>query len=198
MSQQEARMAVAQAREQQRQRALLGVAWLLTLGLAGACFAYWHLRRNRVLLAGAHRELKAAVAEKEVLVQEIHHRVKNNLQLISSLLAWQSSRSSDPAVVDELTSSRARIQSMALVHDFLYRADNLAHVRLDTYLAELLNSLHTSLNSAQQPIELSAELDAVVMDAREASAFGLLVNELVTNAYKHAFTPRPAAGCTSR
>ena len=185
---QQARAAGAIAREQQqRQRALTGLAWLLALGLVAAASFSWRLRRNQALLAGAHREISAAVAEKEVLVQEIHHRVKNNLQLVSSLLAWQTSRATDPALVEVLTGSQARIQSMAMVHDFLYRADNLAQVRLDTYLAELLQSLHTSLNSGQKPIELTAELDAVVMEAKDASAFGLLVNELVTNAYKHAF-----------
>lgn len=185
---QQARAAGAVAREQQqRQRALTGVAWLLALGLGAAALCYWRLRRDQALLARANREISAAVAEKQVLVQEIHHRVKNNLQLVSSLLAWQGSRSTDPALVEVLTGSQARIRSMALVHEFLYRADNLAQVRLDTYLAELLQSLHTSLNSGQQPVELTAELDAVVMEAKDASAFGLLVNELVTNAYKHAF-----------
>lgn len=191
---QQARAAAAIAREQQqRQRALMGVAWLLTLGLVAAAIFSWRLRRNQALLAGAHQEISAAVAEKEVLVQEIHHRVKNNLQLVSSLLAWQSSRSTDPALVEVLTGSQARIRSMALVHEILYRADNLAQVRLDTYLAELLQSIHSSLNSGQQPVELTAELDAVVMEAKDASAFGLLVNELVTNAYKHAFG-RQASG----
>ena len=187
---QQARTAAAIAREQQqRQRALVGVAWLLALGLLAAAVFYWRLRRHQTLLAKAHREISAAVAEKEVLVQEIHHRVKNNLQLVSSLLAWQGSRSTDPAVVEVLNGSQARIRSMSLVHELLYRAGNLAQVRLDTYLAELLQSIHLSLGSAHQPIKLTAELDAVVMHAKDASAFGLLVNELVTNAYKHAFGP---------
>ena len=190
---QQARAASAIAREQQqRQRALTGVAWLLALGLVAGAVFYWRLRRNQALLAGAYREISAAVAEKEVLVQEIHHRVKNNLQLVSSLLAWQGSRSNDPALVEMLRGSQARISSMALVHEFLYRADNLAQVRLDTYLAELLQTLHTSLNSARKTIELTADLDAVVMEAKDASAFGLLVNELVTNAYKHAFDHQPS------
>lgn len=192
---QQARTAAALAREQQqRQRALVGVAWLLTLGLVAGAIFYWRLRGNRALLARAHREISASMAEKEVLVQEIHHRVKNNLQLVSSLLSWQSSRSHDPALVEVLTGSQARIRSMGLVHELLFQADNLAQVRLDTYLTELLQSLHTSLNSAQCPIELTAELDAVVMEAKDASAFGLLVNELVTNAYKHAFAQQ-AGGC---
>lgn len=185
--QQQARTASALAREHQQKRSLMGVACLLALGWVAGSLFYWHLRRNRALLATANKEIRASIAEKEVLVQEIHHRVKNNLQLVSSLLGWQSSCLPDPALVEVLATSQARIQSMALVHEFLYGADNLAQVRLDAYLAELLNSLHKSLTTPQNPITFTAELQAVVMDAKDATTFGLLINELVTNAYKHAF-----------
>jgi two-component sensor histidine kinase len=73
------------------------------------------------------------------------------------------------------------------VHEFLYRADNLAQVRMDDYLAQLLDSLHTSLSSPERSVQLSTDLQPLVLEAREATSFGLLVNELVSNAYKHAF-----------
>ncbi|RSK24951.1 sensor histidine kinase [Hymenobacter metallilatus] len=180
--------------EQRSQRAQLHSLWLLlgglatTVGVGGGL--YWRLRRQKALLALANQANCRAVAEKEVLLQEIHHRVKNNLQLVSSLLAWQRSTLPDPVLQQALASSQARIQSMALVHEFLYRADNLSQVRMNEYLGELLESLHRSLTTPQQRIQLSSSLTPLVMDPKEASALGLVVNELVTNAYKHAFQDR--------
>ena len=147
-------------------------------------------RANRALAAANH-EIRQSVAEKEVLIQEIHHRVKNNLQLVSSLLSWQSSTLPHPELAAALAESQARIQSMALVHEHLYRNDNLAQISLNIYLAELLNSLHQSLNSTLRPVRFSTDLQPVVVEAKDAIPFGLLVNELVTNAYKHAFAGRP-------
>lgn len=197
---QRARTDAAMVRQQQQQkRALIGVAWLLTLGLSAGSILYWRLRRSRALLANANALLASAngdiqesVAEKEVLVQEIHHRVKNNLQLVSSLLSWQSSTSNNPTLTAVLAANQARIQSMALVHEFLYRAENLGQVRLDIYLAELLPALRQSLATPQQQIELATDLAPVIMPAKDASAFGLLVSEIVTNAYKHAFRHQTA------
>ena len=183
--------------QEQRQKWLLRAALLLSVMLFGGSVFYVQLRRKRLLLAQANLEIqranleiKEAMVEKEVLVQEIHHRVKNNLQLISSLLAWQTSTLPDPALVAVLASSQARIQSMALVHEFLYQSDNLAQVRLETYLPELLNSLHQSLSSPRQVITLTMDIAPVTMQAKDASAFGLLVSELITNAFKHAFAGR--------
>lgn len=177
--------------EQRTQRAQLHSLWLLLGGLTTTigvgAWLHWRLRRQKALLAVANQANCRAVAEKEVLLQEIHHRVKNNLQLVSSLLAWQGSTMPAPALVAALDASRARIQSMALVHEFLYRADNLAQVRMNDYLAELLVSLHRVLAIPEQTIHLSTDLALVVMGPKDASALGLVVNELVTNAYKHAF-----------
>ncbi|MDF7815512.1 MULTISPECIES: histidine kinase dimerization/phosphoacceptor domain -containing protein [Hymenobacter] len=197
---QQARADAALVREQQQQkRALLGVASLLLLGLTAGTLLYWRLRRSRALLAktngllaSANAEIQESVTEKEVLVQEIHHRVKNNLQLVSSLLSWQSSASNDPTVTALMAGNQARIQSMALVHEFLYRAENLAQIRLDSYLAELLPALRLSLATPHRQIELSTDLAPVAMCAKDGSAFGLLVSEIVTNAYKHAFREQAA------
>lgn len=167
-------------------------------------FIYGRLRRNRAQLSRVYHDLgetnthlqvalediSQKVVEKEVLVQEIHHRVKNNLQLVSSLLGWQSSVYPDPALVEALACSRARIQSMALVHELLYSADNLAEVRLDTYVSKLLKSLSESFNSGKCPVAINTAMAPLAMTAQQATPFGLLVNELVTNAYKHAFVGR--------
>ncbi|GAA4040472.1 hypothetical protein GCM10022409_27980 [Hymenobacter glaciei] len=185
----------ALAREQERRQwGLLGIAGVLALGLATGGLLHWRLRRSQGQLAlanqhlgTANRTIQQAVEEKGVLLQELHHRVKNNLQMISSLLGWQSDIMPDPQLAVVLAGNQARIQSMALVHECLYQADNLAQVRIDAYLTELLTSLHSSLASPQKEITLSTDLEPVLMDTREAAYFGLLVNELVTNAYKHAF-----------
>lgn len=177
--------------EQRSQRAQLHSLWLLLGGLTTTIgvgsWLYWRLRRQKALLALANQANCRAVAEKEVLLQEIHHRVKNNLQLVSGLLGWQASTLPEPALVAALTASRDRIQSMAMVHEFLYQADNLAEVSMDRYLGELLDSLRRALATSEQTIQLSTDLAPVIMSPKEASTLGLLVNELVTNAYKHAF-----------
>lgn len=181
--------------EQRSQRAQLHSLWLLlgglttTIGLGS--WLYWRLRRQKALLAVANQANCRAVAEKEVLLQEIHHRVKNNLQLVSGLLGWQASTLPEPALVAAMDASRARIQSMALVHEFLYQADNLAEVRMDKYLGELLDSLRIALATTEKTIGLSTDLAPVIMSPKEASTLGLLVNEMVTNAYKHAFRDLP-------
>ena len=189
----------ALAREQERRQwGLLGISGILALGLATGGLLHLRLKRSQRDLAHANGDLAAAnstishaVEEKEVLLQEIHHRVKNNLQLISSLLGWQRDNIQDPEMAELMAGNQARIQSMALVHEFLYHADNLVQVRLDSYLTELLNSLHSSLAAPHKKITLSTDLEPVLMDAKEAAYFGLLVNELVTNAYKHAFNEQP-------
>ena len=177
--------------EQRSQRAQLQSLWLLLGGLTTTIgvgsWLYWRLRRQKALLAVANQANCRSVAEKEVLLQEIHHRVKNNLQLVSGLLGWQASTMPEPALVAALDASRARIQSMAMVHEFLYQADNLAEVRMDQYLGELLDSLRSALATSEQTIELTTDLAPVIMSPKEASTLGLLVNEMVTNAYKHAF-----------
>ena len=190
----------ALAREQERrQRGLLGFSGVLALGLVMGGFLHWRLRRSQGQLAlanqhlgAANRIIQLAVEEKEVLLQELHHRVKNNLQMISSLLGWQCEAMPDPRLAAVLAGNQARIQSMAMVHECLYQADNLAQVRIDAYLTELLASLQGSLSSPQKQITLSTDLEPVLMDTREAAYFGLLVNELVTNAYKHAFAQQSA------
>ncbi len=193
---QRTRADAAAAREQKRWLwMLVAFTGTLIIGLMVGTVLFVRLRKSRRELAAANEEISLAneeisqsVAEKEVLVQEIHHRVKNNLQIISSLLAWQKDTLPDPQLVQVLAGNQARIQSMAMVHEFLYQADNLASVRLDTYLGALLESLHTSLANGDKDIKLRTCLGPLLMDAKDAGYFGLLVNEVVTNAYKHAFT----------
>jgi two-component sensor histidine kinase len=167
-----------------------GAAVLLLLGAGGLAHQVRQKNRANQLLATANAEIRQVVAQKETLIQEVHHRVKNNLQMVSSLLTLQAS--ADPAARPAVVESQARIQSMALVHEYLYRADDLAQIRLDTYLEELLTSLVSAHTSTTCPLQLTTDLAPLIVGAKDAIPLGLLVNELITNACKHAFRGRSA------
>ena len=129
--------------------------------------------------------LAAALAEKTVLLQEIHHRVKNNLTVISSLLNLQAGATPDPAIRAALADSQGRVKSMALLHQLLYEKKDFAQVNLGDYLHQLARLALTSADA--QRIAVEFDLAPITLDLERAVPCGLLVNELLTNAYKHAF-----------
>ncbi|WP_428568295.1 MAG: PAS domain S-box protein [Solidesulfovibrio sp. DCME] len=135
------------------------------------------------------QRLRDSLLEKEVLLKEVHHRVKNNLQVISSLLYLQKDTIEDPAVQIIFEESRNRISSMALIHEELYRSGDLARVDLKEYLERLTPKLIQSLRG-ERTIGFALELEECRVPVDKAIPFGLIVNELVTNAVKHAFTGR--------
>ena len=133
--------------------------------------------------------LHISLVEKTVLLQEVHHRVKNNLQLINSLLNLQIGRTQKGDMLDILASTRNRVRSMALIHENLYQPENLAHLNLANYLKHLCASLLRSGGpvSAKVRIESQVENKSILIGPNQAVPFGLLINELVTNALKYAF-----------
>jgi PAS domain S-box-containing protein len=133
----------------------------------------------------AELSIQSSLREKEVLLREIHHRVKNNLQVISSLLNMQSGRLTDSATREALQESRNRVRSMALVHERLYRSGNLARIDFAMYLQDVTGELHRSYEASHVRLECTTE--PVQMDIDMAVPCGLIVNELVSNALKHAF-----------
>jgi len=134
----------------------------------------------------AERAMLASLREKEILLKEIHHRVKNNMQIVSSLLSLQAREVTDPAMLALVAESRARILSMALVHEDLYQSDNLAQVDFRRYLERLAErTLAAQAGAALVRFEL--ELDELSLTVDKAVPLGLLCNELLTNAFKHAF-----------
>ncbi|MBM3284326.1 MAG: PAS domain S-box protein [Candidatus Aminicenantes bacterium] len=135
----------------------------------------------------AEARIKASLEEKEVLLKEIHHRVKNNMQVISSVLNLQSRRISDPAVLEMFRDSQRRIRSMALVHERLYRSSDLSRIEFSTYLHNLATHLFQSCQVDSSRIRLSLDTEEVFLNINTAIPCGLITNELVSNAFKHAF-----------
>ncbi|MEQ1727798.1 MAG: PAS domain S-box protein [Vicinamibacterales bacterium] len=135
----------------------------------------------------AEQTLVASLQEKEALLKEVHHRVKNNLQVISSLLRLELGRASDAGVKSVLGEMQGRIASMALLHETLYRADSLANVDLSTYLSGLVRQIFRSMAPASGRVALRVAMAPSAVDLEQAVPCGLLVNELVSNSLKHAF-----------
>jgi PAS domain S-box-containing protein len=141
----------------------------------------------------AEVELRSALAEKEVLLKEIHHRVKNNLQIVSSLLQLQSHTLSDPEVIRVLRDSQNRIDSISLIHKNLYTAPNIGQLDVADYIQNLATSLLISYQVSPTNISLETDIDSVNLNVDQAIACGLIINELISNALKHAF-PNQQAG----
>ncbi|RJP75260.1 MAG: PAS domain S-box protein [Candidatus Zixiibacteriota bacterium] len=134
----------------------------------------------------SEERIQASLDEKVVLLKEIHHRVKNNLQIVSALLGLQRGRIKDPAMEIILRDSQSRIRSIALVHEKLYRSRDLARVDLAEYLTVLTSSLLQSYG-ARDRVTLEIDADPLSLDVDTILPCGLVVNELVSNALKHAF-----------
>ncbi len=134
----------------------------------------------------AEENLRSLLSEREVLLREVHHRVKNNLQVISSLLNMQSRYLMDPMAKDIFEASVNRIQSMARIHEKLYRSESLARIDLAGYIRDLASGLVRTC-SAGGEVALSIDIDDISLGIDSSIHLGLLVNELVANVLKHAF-----------
>ncbi len=128
--------------------------------------------------------------EKEILIQEIHHRVKNNMAVISSLLQLQSGYIKDPGLVEVFRDSQSRIKSMALIHEKLYQSSTLARVEMESYIKELTRTLYYTYSGGKIHLELNTQAENVFLDINSAVPCGLIINEVFSNACKHAFKGR--------
>lgn len=135
----------------------------------------------------AEVELRSALAEKEVLLKEIHHRVKNNLQIVSSLLQLQTQTLQSPEIIRAIQESQNRIESISLIHKNLYTSPNIGQLDIAEYINNLASGLLISYQIVPGQISLQTNIDAVSLNVDEAIACGLVVNELISNAIKHAF-----------
>jgi PAS domain S-box-containing protein len=132
--------------------------------------------------------VRTSLQEKEVLLREIHHRVKNNLQIVHSLLSLQIKRSGHPEITQILKECQNRIKSISLIHQRLYRSKNLARLDMGEYLQNLTQDIKRAYGAEERGIELTVETEGVSLDPDTAISCGLIVNELVSNSLKHAFS----------
>jgi PAS domain S-box-containing protein len=132
-------------------------------------------------------QIKASLREKEVLLREIHHRVKNNLQVISSLLSLQSRYIRNSQYAEMFTESQNRVRSMALIHEKLYQSEDLANIDSDEYIKTLVRELIKSYRMDPDKIRIKIEVDDVSLGVDTAIPCGLIINELVSNSLKYAF-----------
>lgn len=133
------------------------------------------------------KQIEASLKEKDVLIKEIHHRVKNNLQIIISLLNLQSGYIKDEFTLKAVKDGQNRVRSMALVHEKFYQAEELSEINFNEYLEKLCQYLFQSYGDKSDRIELTVTGDQILLDMDTAMPCGLLVNEIVSNAYKYAF-----------
>jgi two-component sensor histidine kinase len=141
-------------------------------------------------LRRAEEQIQASLREKEVMLKEIHHRVKNNLQVISSLVDLQADTLNDPGMRVLFRDVRDRVRSMALVHEKLYQSETLARVEFADYTRSLLEFLTKAYRHSETIVELKLDLQPASLSVETAVPCGLILNELVTNAFKHAFRGR--------
>ncbi len=135
----------------------------------------------------AEEHIKASLREKEVLLKEVHHRVKNNLQVISSLLSLQSQHIENPDAYDMFKESQDRVRSMALVHEKIYQSLEFDHIDFAEYVKSLARSLYRSYGTSKNKIDLIFNVDELFLSVDLAVPCGLVINELISNALKHAF-----------
>ena len=135
-------------------------------------------------------QLEKRNKENETLLSEVHHRVKNNIQMISSLLAMQHRRLNDPEGKNALIISRTRVNSIGLIHEHLYRYESLSEMNFERYLIDLVNMLIRSLHTGKE-IEINMKVDNAMIEIASALQIGIILNELITNSIKYAFPNHP-------
>lgn len=177
----EREIADAKLKSTQRQM-LLSIIGLILFAILSA-FIYRLWQRTKI----QNKIIEKSLDEKEILIREIHHRVKNNLQFISSLLGLQSEHVSDDKALGALQEGQDRVQSMALIHQNLYQEENLTGVEVKEYFVKLIRNLFDSYNIRQGAIDLKLDISPLNLDVDTVIPIGLIVNELISNSLKYAF-----------
>lgn len=162
------------------------VETIVTLGVWNHKSAIFGISRDITQRLEAEERNKKALKEKEILLREIHHRVKNNMQIISSLLRLQANKSNDQNAIKALEQAESRIHSMTLVHEILYQSDNLSNIDFQLYLEKLI--LHLSnLFAANKNLRIIINAHNTILRMEQIISCGLIVTELVSNSFKYAF-----------
>lgn len=169
-----------QLKRQQTRQVLLGIIAVLLILFLAFLFKAYQINKKK------NKQLQKQNEENELLLKEIHHRVKNNLEIISSLLALQSAQLKDGNLIDAMQESQNRVQSMGMIHQKLYQGKNLTAIEMKEYFTNLGNYIVNSFGLSRH-IEVRCEMDALELDVDTAIPIGLIVNELLTNSLKYGF-----------
>jgi len=154
---------------------------------AGITLMKWELEQKEQKRREAEEFLKKSLEEKEVLLREVHHRVKNNMQIISSILRMQSRTIEDPRLKEFLQESQNRIHSMALIHENLYNNDTLANIKFANYVISLSNNIARTFANQKANIRFDYQIEDAYLPIDAAIPCGLIINELISNSFKYAF-----------
>ncbi|MGB5189696.1 sensor histidine kinase [Robiginitalea sp.] len=157
------------------------------LGFAGLVYAYLKSIKNQRLIAEQKRIIENSLVEKDSLLKEIHHRVKNNLQMVSSLLSLQTKNTRSKAAIEALEEGKTRVKAMALIHQKLYQNDDLSVIEMQGYIESLINSIQSVYRKGGHSINITIDAEGVELDIDRAIPIGLILNELVSNSFKYAF-----------
>lgn len=184
----ETRVKDAETQQRKTERNYFILASLLLLTLAVVAYRAFISNENKNKQLNAQNQvIEEALRDKEILLKEIHHRVKNNLQMVSSLLNLQTYFIKDEMALDAVKDSRNRVQSMALIHQNLYQEENLTGIDVADYINKLSDNLFQSYNLHGGRIKLIKDIQPLNLDIEVVMPLGLMLNELITNALKYAF-----------
>ncbi|WP_142454925.1 two-component regulator propeller domain-containing protein [Gracilimonas mengyeensis] len=160
---------------------------LLIAGVIKIMLVYFEKRKLSLVVDERTSQLMKTLGEKDVLIKEIHHRVKNNLAVVSGLLDLQSWQIQDKQAKAAIQNSKLRIQTMSAIHEKLYRSDDLTNIEFRKFAVELIEQISKSLTSGNRDIEVNIDIDQVELDIHTAIPCGLILNEAVSNSFEHAF-----------
>lgn len=157
------------------------------LGFAGVVYAYLRSIKAQRIIVKQKYIIEASLVEKDSLLKEIHHRVKNNLQMVSSLLSLQTKNTKSKAAIEALEEGKSRVKAMALIHQKLYQNDDLSVIEMQGYIESLVNSIQSVYKKGGHKINITIDAENVELDIDRAIPFGLILNELVSNSFKYGF-----------
>jgi len=163
-------------------------AFLLLIVVCFLVYLYRKLSASKAKIKLQNLDLEKSDLEKSLLIKELHHRVKNNLQIVSSLLNLQSNSTKDKNAQNAFKEGKHRVEAMAMIHKYLYTSDELTDVDIKSYMARLVDSIAFAYGYNKKNIEMVLDIEPAYLDVDVAIPLGLIANELLSNAFKHAFS----------
>ncbi|WP_340063030.1 sensor histidine kinase [Ascidiimonas aurantiaca] len=178
-----------QQRDKKINYSFIGLAVALLVSII-AIFAYFKSVKNKRVIEEQKSIIESSLAEKDSLLKEIHHRVKNNLQMVSSLLSMQTKNTRSKEAIAALEEGRSRVKAMALIHQKLYQNEDLSVIQMQEYIESLVNSVQSVYKKGGHKINIIIDAEGTELDIDRAIPIGLIINELVSNSLKYAFVGR--------